>query len=73
VRFRLNGVTSAQVEVQTGRADFPAVVKAIAAERGSGECMGVWCSGPKTMNNVVYEAVGRLGGDVRFFPVSYEM
>ena len=59
--------------LRTGRPDLTAVVKEIAEDRVSGDCMGVWSAGPKTMNNIVYEASGRLGGDVRLFPLAYEM
>lgn len=73
VQCRLSSLSTASVTLNTGRPDLTAVVKEVAANRGSGDCMGVWSAGPKAMNNLVYEASGRLGGDVRLFPLAYEM
>ena len=80
MRCRLNSLASAQVPLRYGRPDLAETVKAVAASRpylkspkGYEGCMGVWSAGPKAMNNIVYECVGQTGGDVRLYPLAYEM
>lgn len=66
-------MASAQVPLKSGRPDLTAVINSVAEARINNGCMGVWSAGPKAMNNIVYEAAGRCGGDVRLFPLAYEM
>eukprot|EP00892_Ulva_mutabilis_P005804 jgi/Ulvmu1/3596/UM017_0008.1 len=69
----LNTLVATQVPLQAGRPDIAGAINAVAASRTNGACMGVWSAGPKAMNNIVYETAGRIGGDVRLFPLAYEM
>jgi hypothetical protein len=70
---RLQHLSAAQVPLQRGRPDLVAAINDMASMRGDKACMGVWSAGPKAMNSIVYEATGRLCGDVRLFPLAYEM
>lgn len=70
---RLNTLTSNQVPLRQGRPDLAAEVNTVGASVGFSGCLGVWSAGPKAMNNIVYEVAGRMGGDVRLFPLAYEM
>lgn len=80
VGCRLNSLAAAQVPLLFGRPDLTESVRSVAASRpylefpkGYEGSMGVWSAGPKAMNNIVYAAVGRTAGDVRLYPLAYEM
>ena len=58
--------------VETGRPDVAGIIQDVASTRTTG-CMGVWSAGPSILNSTVYAATARLRGDVRYFPLAYEL
>lgn len=71
---RLKTLECPQVRLEAGRPDVLDVVRTFAATRDDEHCcLGIWSAGPEALNKTVHKAAGRLSGDVRLFPLAYNL